>query len=88
MTCTVSITSPVQSREIVICIGSEMEQTLQFNPKSLLPAQRAALTASMGALLAAVGSLLQAHPDLQAELSPDTGQFLVTIGEKLSKAGQ
>lgn len=85
MTCCVCITSPVQPRGIVISIGNDMEQISQFNPQSLLPAERSAFTARMGAMLAALGSLLQEHPALCSELSPETGEFLVTIGEKLVK---
>jgi len=67
-------------------MGTDMETTSQFETQSLLPAERLAVTAHMGALLTAIGSLLQEHPDLRAELAPETGQLLIEIGGKLNKA--
>jgi hypothetical protein len=86
MFCSISITSSVQPQEIVIRMGTDMKTNPQLNSQSLLPAERLAVAACMGSLLTAIGNLLQEHPDLRAELSPNTGQTLVTIGEKLSKA--
>ena len=80
-----STTSPVQPKEIVLCMGTDMKTFTQFESQSLLPAESLALTATMGNLLTAIGSLLQEHPDLRAGLSPETGQTLITIGEKLNK---
>jgi hypothetical protein len=80
-------TSPVQPKEFVLCMGTTMKTCLQIKSQSLLPVERTALTTCMGSLLSAIGNLLQEHPDLRAELSPETGQFLITIGKKLAKAG-
>ena len=82
----ISITSSVQPQEIVIRMGTDMKTNPQHNSQSLLPAERLAVASCMGSLLTAIGNLLQEHPDLRAELSPNTGQILVMIGEKLNKA--
>jgi hypothetical protein len=81
-----STTSPVQPKEIFFCMGTDMKTFTQLESQSLLPAECLAITTYIGSLLTAIGSLLQEHPDLRAELSPDTGQTLITIGEKLTKA--
>jgi len=86
MICSVCFTSSVQPKEVVICMGTDMETCSQPNTQSLLPTERLAITAHMGVLLTAIGSLLQEHPDLRAELAPETGQLLINIGGKLSKA--
>lgn len=86
MICTTCSTSPVQPKEFVLCMGTDMKTFSQLESQSLLPAERLAFTNYMGNLLAAIGSLLQEHPDLRAELSQDTGQLLISIGEKLNKA--
>ena len=78
-------TRPVQPKEFIFCMGTAMKTCSQIKSQSLLPAESLALTASMGNLLTALGSLLQEHPDLRAGLSPETGQTLITIGEKLNK---
>lgn len=85
MTCCVCSTRPVQPKEIIIYMGTDMETCSQFENQSLLPAECLAITAHMGALLTAIGSLLQEHPDLRAGLAPETGQLLIDIGGKLNK---
>jgi hypothetical protein len=85
MICYVCSASPVQPKKIIIRMGTNMNTCLP-QTQSLLPAERQAVLAHMGGLLTAIGSLLQQHPGLHAELSPETGRFLVTIGKKLSKA--
>ena len=89
MICSVSCTAlPVRSndRVTVYCKGTTMKTSTQIESISLLPAECLAITTCLGNLLTAIGSLLQEHPDLNTELSPDTGQFLIEIGQKLSKA--
>jgi hypothetical protein len=78
-------TSPVQPRVIVQCMGTDMKTCTTIESQSLLPAESLAITASMGALLSIIGSLLMEHPELSAELSPETGLFLLTIGGKLNR---
>lgn len=63
-----------------------MKTNLTNEKQSLQPAERLAVTTSLGRLLHALGSLLQEHPDLQAGLAPESGQILMTIGQKLTKA--
>ena len=88
MICSISITSPVQPEEIIICKGTNMKTYPQFKSQGLLPAECQAVAACMGSLLTALGNLLQDHPDLHAELSPNASQTLITIGEKLNKIGE
>jgi len=88
MICSMSVTSPVQSEEILFCKGTYMKTNLQLKSQGLLPAECQALAASMGSLLTALGNLLQDHPDLHAELSPNASQILITIGDKLNRVGK
>jgi hypothetical protein len=63
-----------------------MKTNQSIENQSLLPAERLAITTCLGKLLHAIGNMLQEQPDLRAGLSPESGQILVTIGEKLAKA--
>jgi hypothetical protein len=83
---TICSTCSVLPKEIILYMGTDMETCSQLDTQSLLPAERLAITAHMGALLTAIGSLLQEHPDLRAGLAPETGQLLIKIGGKISKA--
>ena len=87
MFCSNSTTSSVHPKEISICMGTDMKTNPQLESQSLLPAECLAVAACMGSLLTAFGNLLQEHPDLHAELSPNASQILITIGEKLNRAG-
>jgi hypothetical protein len=85
MICTARSDNSVQPNEFVLCMGIKMEKQSQLTSLSLLPAEHLALTACISTLLTAIGSLLQEHPDLQAGLSKNSGQFLITIAQKLAK---
>jgi hypothetical protein len=87
MICYVCSTSPVQPKEFVLCMGTTMKTNTQLESQSLLPAECLVITASISSLLTAIGSLLLEHPDLQAGLTPKTGQTLIKLGEKLNKVG-
>lgn len=83
---TCSTCSALQTNEVIFCMGSDMETCTLKHTNSLPLTERLAITASLGWLLTAFGSLLQEHPELQAELSPETGEILVRVGEKLTRA--
>lgn len=88
--CEYYFTQPSQSnvRVKVLCKGITMKTNLTNEKQSLLPAERLAVTTCLGKLLNALGNLLQEHPDLRAGLSAESGQILVTIGQKLTKASR
>jgi len=89
MTCCITyFTPPVvpNGRVKVFCKDSAMKTNQSIENQSLLPAERLAITTCLGKLLHAIGNMLQEQPDLRAGLSPESGQILVTIGEKLAKA--
>lgn len=86
--CEYTLTNPIQPK--VSARKSFKGMTMKFNlmnqNQSLLPVERLAVTTCLGRLLKALGNLLQEHPELRAGLSPDSGELLVTIGQKLTKA--
>ncbi len=84
-------TVPVQpSASVPFFKGIAMNTNLNLTSETnrLLPAECQALTACMGKLLGVLGKLLQEQPEPGAGLSPETGRFLVKIGEKVVRAGQ
>ena len=85
MTCNTCQTEYSNSH-LVMGMDINMENNLNHKSIRLQAVGCRTLAQCAGNLLTAIGSLLQSHPDLHAEISPQSAQMLISLGKKIHKA--
>jgi len=83
MTCTICHTSPFESSHFTSRKVSKMNT--RHTTISLQSTERKAITKGMSLLLIEFGNLIKSHPDLRTGLTPNCGELLISLGEKLNK---